>query len=83
MHRAGQLRHGIPIFRLTKDLVGLSAAKNHCGLHTMSPELVKQMAKELLSLKLSGATIQFTPDQPLPREDVRCIVELRLADVSP
>jgi uncharacterized protein YdhG (YjbR/CyaY superfamily) len=52
-----RVSYGIPIFRLGKDLVGLSAQKNHCSLHSMSPALMKTMAGELKVVKVSGATV--------------------------
>ncbi len=61
-----RVSYKIPIFRLGKDLVGMSAQKNHCALHSMSPSLMKAMAEELKGVKVSGATIHFTPEKPLP-----------------
>ena len=73
-----RVSYGIPIFRLARDLVGLSAQKNHCSLHSMSPPLMKDMAQELEGFQVSGATIHFTPEQPLPRELVEQIVRQRM-----
>jgi uncharacterized protein YdhG (YjbR/CyaY superfamily) len=75
-----RVSYGIPIFRLDKDLVGMSAQKTHCSLHSMSPALMKTMAKELEGVKVSGATIHFTPEQPLPRELVERIVRERMKE---
>ena len=36
-----RVSYGIPIFRLERDLVGLSAAKKHCSLHSMSTSLIR------------------------------------------
>ena len=73
-----RVSYGIPIFRLDRDLVGLSAAKDHCSLHTMSPSLMSAMAEELADVKVSGATIHFAPEDPLPRELVERIVQERM-----
>ena len=73
-----RVSYGIPIFRLERDLVGMSASRNHCSLHSMSPPLIKAMAKELEGVKVSGATIHFTPDRPLPKELVVQIVRERM-----
>ena len=75
-----RVSYGIPIFRLGKDLVGISAQKNHCSFHTMSPPLMKAMAKELAGVQVSGATIHFTPEQPLPRELVEKIIRERMQE---
>jgi uncharacterized protein YdhG (YjbR/CyaY superfamily) len=72
-----RVSYGIPIFRLERDLVGISAHKDHCSLHTMSPPLVKAMGDELQGVRVSGATIHFTPEEPLPRELVAEIVRQR------
>jgi len=72
-----RVSYQIPIFRLRKDLLGMSAQKNHCSLHTMSPPLMKAMAQELKGVKVSGATIHFTPEKPLPRDLIQRIVRER------
>lgn len=77
-----RVSYRIPIFRLGKDLVGISAQKGHCALHTMSPPLVKTMADELKPVKVSGATIHFTPAEPLPIALVEGIVRARMAELQ-
>jgi uncharacterized protein YdhG (YjbR/CyaY superfamily) len=77
-----RVSYGIPIFRLRKDLVGMSAAKNHCSLHSMSPPLLKAMADDLEGIKVSGATIHFVPEKPLHRELVTRIVRERIKESS-
>jgi len=44
----------------------------------MSPPLMEAMSEELAGFKVSGATIQFTPDKPLPRGWVERIVRARM-----
>ena len=77
-----RVSYKIPIFRLGKDLVGMSAQKNHCSLHSMSPTLMTAMAEELQGVKVSGATIHFTPENPLPKELVERIVRERMKEVG-
>ena len=77
-----RVSYRIPIFRLQKDLVGMSAQKDHCSLHTMSPPLMEAMAEDLRGVKVSGATIHFTPDDPLPRELIAKIVRERMREVA-
>ena len=76
-----RVSYQILIFRLGKDLVGISAAKKHCSLHTMSPSLVKSMREELKEVKVYGATIHFTPDDPLPEDLVVDIVRRRIGEI--
>jgi uncharacterized protein YdhG (YjbR/CyaY superfamily) len=77
-----RVSYRIPIFRLRKDLVDLSAQKNHCSLHSMSPPLMKAMAEELKGVKVSGATIHFTHEDPLPKELIERIVRERMKEVG-
>lgn len=77
-----RVSYKIPIFRLRKDLVGMSAHKHHSSLHTMSPPLVDSLADELRGVKVSGATVHFTPESPLPRELVERIVRERMREVG-
>jgi hypothetical protein len=48
----------------------------------MSPPLVKSMKKDLHGYKVSGATIHFTPQQPLPATLIKKIVRGRLKEIS-
>jgi uncharacterized protein YdhG (YjbR/CyaY superfamily) len=75
-----RISYQIPIFRLKSDLVGMSAQKNHCALHSMSPPLMKAMVDDLKDFKVSGATIHFTPEKPLPRELIAKIVRERMKE---
>ena len=69
------------IFALKRDLVGLAAQKKHLSFFTMSPELAEAMREELeRSHSLSGATIHFSPDNPLPASLVRKILRARLKE---
>ena len=47
----------------------------------MSPELVKKMKKDLLGFRLSGATLHFTPDEPLPKQLIQRIIKVRLKEI--
>jgi uncharacterized protein YdhG (YjbR/CyaY superfamily) len=79
---AERVSYRIPIFRLQKDLVGLSVARHHCSLHTMSPSLVKAMTDDLKGIIVSGATIHFTPENPLIRELIGKIVQERMKEIG-
>jgi uncharacterized protein YdhG (YjbR/CyaY superfamily) len=81
-----RIAYRIPIFRLQRDLVGFSAQTNPqkrlCSFYTMSPPLVKAMKKDLQDYKVSGATIHFTPEKPLPAALVKKIVRARVKELS-
>lgn len=75
-----RVSYRIPIFRLRTDLVAMSAAKAHCSLHVMSTQLLKDMAEALADYKVSGATVQFSPDEPLPEAIIVKIVQERIKE---
>ncbi len=77
-----RVSYGIAMFRLSQDLVGISAHKNHCSLHSASLSLVRAMAEELAGLKVSGATIHFTPQDPLPEHVVEAVVRGRMREMG-
>jgi uncharacterized protein YdhG (YjbR/CyaY superfamily) len=81
-----RIAYRIPIFRLQRDLVGFSAQRNPqkrlCSFYTMSPPLVKAMKKDLQDYEVSGATIHFTPEKPLPAALVKKIVCARVRELS-
>ena len=62
------------------DLVGLASQPRHLSLYTMSPGLVASMADRLKPFKVSGATIHFTADDPLPADLIGEIVARRLEE---
>src|SRR5207249_7439122 len=62
----------------------LWAARNHCSFFLMStsmtPKLARMRAGELKGYDVSGATIHFTPDKPLPATLVTKLVKERIAE---
>jgi uncharacterized protein YdhG (YjbR/CyaY superfamily) len=81
-----RIAYRVPIFRLQRDLVGFSAQTNPqkrlCSFYTMSPPLAKAMKKDLQGYEVSGATIHFTPENPLPTALVKKIVHARVKELS-
>ncbi|PSL06836.1 uncharacterized protein YdhG (YjbR/CyaY superfamily) [Haloactinopolyspora alba] len=72
------------IFALDRDLVGLVAQPKHLSFFTMSPELAASMKSEITRThKVSGATIHFTPENPLPAPLVERILAARVAKQRP
>jgi uncharacterized protein YdhG (YjbR/CyaY superfamily) len=69
------------IFALKRDLVGFVAQKKHLSFFTMSPELATTMRDQIKDThELSGATIHFSPDDPLPASLVMKILRARLKE---
>jgi uncharacterized protein YdhG (YjbR/CyaY superfamily) len=74
---------GAVIFAVRPDLVGFAAQQNHLSFFTMSPQLAKAMKEEITKThKVSGATIHFSAEQPLPKTLVEEIIRARLAEQS-
>jgi len=75
----------IPVLKYQGNpLVGFGAAKKHCSFFTMSssmiPKLARMRARELKGYEVSGATIHFTPDKPVPAALVKRLVKERIAE---
>jgi len=70
------------VFSFKKDLVGFASQKNFLSFYTMSPQLVKDMKKDLQGIQLSGATIHFTPKDPLPKSLIQKILKARLEEIT-
>jgi uncharacterized protein YdhG (YjbR/CyaY superfamily) len=72
---------GAVIFAVRRDLVGIAAQHNHLSFFTMSPALAKAMKDQISKThQVSGATIRFTADHPLPRALVEEIIRARLEE---
>ncbi len=69
-------------FLLKKDLVGFASQKNHLSFYITSPQLVRNMKKDLQGLKFSGATIHFTPKEPFPKQLIQKILKARLKEIE-
>ena len=76
------ISYGVPMFkRHGKGVISMSAKKDYCSLHLMSPPLAKAMGSELKKY-LKGVTLHFTPDKPLPAPLVKKIVKARLKEMK-
>jgi len=71
------------IFATPKDVVGFVSQPKHLSFVTMSPKLAAQMKDEISKThKVSGATIHFSPSNPLPPKLVGKIVAARLKELA-
>ena len=69
------------MFSLGYDLVGFVSQPKHLSFFTASPKLAHAMKGEIAKThKVSGATIHFSPDNPLPTSLVRKIVKARVRE---
>lgn len=74
------ISYGLPAFKLDgRYFVGFGAAKEHCSFYTGRAP-IEAHADELTGYRLWKGTINFQPDQPLPAELVKKLVEVRVAE---
>jgi len=67
--------------RKGKGVISMSAKRDYCSLHLMSPPLAKAMEADLKKY-LKGVTLHFTPEKPLPVSLVKKIVKARLKEMK-
>ena len=69
------------MFSLGRDLVGFVAQPKHLSFFTASPKLAGAMKGDIAKThKISGATIHFSPENPLPAALVKKIVRARVRE---
>jgi uncharacterized protein YdhG (YjbR/CyaY superfamily) len=69
------------MFSLGRDLVGFVSQPKHLSFFTASPKLARAMKDEITKThKVSGATIHFSPDHPLPTGLVKKILRARVRE---
>ena len=75
------ISYGMPALSLEgRALVCYAAARDHCSLYPMSPQVIEDLADELAGYSLSKGTIRFDPAKPLPAALVKKIVKARIAE---
>jgi uncharacterized protein YdhG (YjbR/CyaY superfamily) len=66
---------------LGRDLVGFVSHPTHLSFFTASPKLAQAMKAEITKThRVSGATIHFSTENPLPASLVRKIVKARVRE---
>ena len=69
------------MFSLGRDLVGFVSQPKHLSFFTASPKLARAMKDEISKThKVSGATIHFSPQHPLPARLVKKILRARVQE---
>ncbi|MYB77099.1 MAG: DUF1801 domain-containing protein [Chloroflexi bacterium] len=81
---AERVSYKIPIFRLKQDFIAMSAAKKHCGLHTMSKAIPTAMKDELnaAGIRTSGTTLHIKTGSDLPVALSEQVLQARLAELE-
>lgn len=74
--------YGMPALKLDdKPLIAVVAAAKHLSLYPFSGSIVAAVADQLEGYSLSKGTIRFSPEQPVPDEVIRQILQLRIAEI--
>lgn len=77
------ISYRMPVFKLgTTPLVGFNAAKEHCSLFTMSPEVMTAHEADLKGYSTAKGTVRFPIGKPPPATLVRKLVKARIAEVE-
>jgi uncharacterized protein YdhG (YjbR/CyaY superfamily) len=74
------ISYRVPFYRHNGHLAAFFAAKNHCSFVTMSIPVIKKFKAELKPYKISGTTIQFRPEKPVPAALIRKIIKARILE---
>lgn len=79
-----RVNYQIPIFRLKRDFVAMSAAKKHVGFHTMSKAIPAAMKEELAEkgIWISGTTFHIKPGAELPEALLENALRERLVELD-
>jgi len=77
-----RIAYKICVFSVGNDLVGFAVQKRFLSFYTMSPQLVERMKSDLQDHEVSGATIHFTPEAPLPKVLIEKILSERLKELA-
>jgi uncharacterized protein YdhG (YjbR/CyaY superfamily) len=72
--------YGIPYYKYKGAFIAFMSHANHCSFVTMSYDIVKELKDELKNYKVSGTTIRFPHDKPLPAALVKKIVVARIKE---
>ena len=81
-HVEERISYGTTVmFSLGRDLVGFVSQPRHLSFFTASPKLAQAMRDEITKThKVSGATIHFSPDNPLATGLVKKILTARVRE---
>lgn len=70
----------MPCYKYHGMLVFFAAFENHMSFFPASKSTVDEFGKELKAFEISGTTIHFTPEKPLPTALVKRMVRARMRE---
>jgi len=74
------LSYQIPNFKYKGALVSFGVAKDHISFYVMSNLAMETLKEDLAGYKVSGTSIHFTVDTPLPASLIKKIVTTRVKE---
>ncbi|MFA5348289.1 MAG: DUF1801 domain-containing protein [Methanoregula sp.] len=74
------IRYRIPTFRYHGPLVHFAAFKDHCSFIVVNKSTLETYKGELKPYNISGTTIHFSAENPLPATLVENIVKTRIEE---
>lgn len=74
------ISYQIPTYKYFGALVHFAAFKNHCSFFGVSKKTLAAFEKELQPFTISGTTIRFSPDNPLPSSLIQKFVKVRMKE---
>lgn len=74
------ISYQIPTYKSNGPVVHFAAFKDHCSFTFVSENILKLFRKELEPFKVSGRTIHFSTDKPLPAGLIQKIVKTRMKE---
>ena len=74
------IAYNIPCFKVNgKGIAGFDAYKNHNSYFPFSGQVLKAMPEDVEGYELTKGSLHFSKDECLPRELVKRLIEVRLA----
>ena len=74
------ISYQIPTYKIHGPLVHFVARKNYCSFIVVSKSILETFKSELEDYDISGTTIHFTPEKPLPATLIQKIVKARFKE---
>ncbi len=75
-----RISYRIPTYRYHGPLVHFAAFKDHCSFVVGSESIIEEFESELEGYEISGTTIHFSAENPLPPALVERIVRARMRE---
>lgn len=73
------ISYRIPAYKYNgRIIIFFAAFKNHCSIYAMGYALIEKFRNSLKNYEISGTTIHFPLDKPLPASLIKKLVEARI-----